>query len=90
LVYQVDIVEYGGWTDWTNGGYASDDGDLEFGFGWRCPGQSVVDIECRTTDGVDWTLTGEDLRCDDAAMLCYHNQQDDGVCEDYEVRFLCG
>lgn len=50
-----------------------------------------VEIECRTSTGVDWTQTGEVVTCSDRiGLTCINSEQPAGeVCSDYEVRFRC-
>ena len=58
-----------------------------------CNGHRPVDIQCRTnTTGAPWWEAGEYLQVPcfpDSGLYCYDATQDDGICENYEVRYLC-
>jgi hypothetical protein len=53
-------------------------------------------IECRTTKGVSYEITGQNVTCDvNKGFYCRNADNEGGTwfsasCEDYEVRFYCG
>jgi hypothetical protein len=81
------------WTPWMNRDAPSGNGDGEHLGALRMEGRRVcenpIGVQCRRTDGVDHTLTGENLSCRPAGLECLNDQQPDGNCDDYEVRFAC-
>ena len=49
-----------------------------------------IGIQCQTTSGVNWTQTGEVYTCDiPGGGICRVQDQPDGACFDYEVRYQC-
>ncbi|CAN7977435.1 unnamed protein product [Ixodes persulcatus] len=56
-----------------------------------CGPRSVVDIECRvTSSGVAAMKAGQSVTCElPRGLACYHRDQANGTCLDYEVRLLC-
>ena len=90
MKYFVDIIDYGGWTAWLNRDSPGGTGDWEHRTGHIGVCSSPQDIQCRTTGGLNWTLTGEVVTCTpDYGLQCVNAQQTDNYCENYEVRFLC-
>jgi hypothetical protein len=89
-VYWTDWLDRdnpGGVGDWeTIGAFLNDNPPVQI-----CGGNDPVGIKCRTLDGTDWQATGEaDLICDPSyGFRCKNEDQPDGRCEDYEVRFQC-
>jgi len=86
----------GTWTAWLNRDDPSATGDWETLSDFVSAGQVCANptaIECRTTTGLDWASTGEVYSCSVSASIpggvCVNNDQPDGQCLDYEVRFLC-
>lgn len=81
------------WTPWLERDIPGGQGDYEtladfLAAGLACP--NPIGIECQTTSGVDWTLTGDVYTCDPAiGGVCVNADQPDGACENYQVRFLC-
>ncbi|KAM7301526.1 hemocytin [Ixodes scapularis] len=87
-----------GWTPWLNPpAKASGDfallGDPKFAslYSGYCGPRSVVDIECRVTpSGVAAMKAGQSVTCElPRGLACYHRDQTEGTCLDYEVRLLC-
>ncbi|WP_309895088.1 hypothetical protein [Archangium sp.] len=86
----------GTWTAWLNRDAPSATGDWETLTDFISAGQVCANptaIECRTTTGLDWATTGEVYSCSVSASIpggvCVNDDQPDGQCLDYEVRFLC-
>lgn len=79
------------WTQWFNRDDPSGNGDGEHrGLMTGVPCQNPVKAECRrVSDGVDFSLTGEIVRCTTDGAECLNSQQSDGNCDDYEIRFAC-
>jgi hypothetical protein len=84
-------VQGGTWTSWLNRDAPSGDGDYETRVDFVPPVcANPIGIQCQTTAGVDWTLTGEVYSCTPASGgICVHANQPDRSCMDYRVRFLC-
>lgn len=56
-----------------------------------CTGKEIIGIQCQTTEGVDYSETGEIYTCNtDVGGVCINKNQPDGKCNDYQVRFFCG
>ena len=84
----------GEWTPWLNRDAPGGSGDYEtlrdfVAAGQACPTPRA--IECRTTDGRDWTTVNQRYTCDEAqGGICRNaDQARGGRCLDYQVRFLC-
>ncbi|KAK7090904.1 hypothetical protein V1264_010643 [Littorina saxatilis] len=92
------------WTQWFNSDSPRDgEGDFETTDSIKktdkiCRyGQAVVQSQCRlagTNDSFDFTTTAfvnDRLlqACSSYGLICLNTQQASGLCEDYEVRFLC-
>jgi hypothetical protein len=81
------------WSPWMNRDDPSGNGDGEHLGALRAEGHQVcenpIGVQCRRTDGVDYTLTGENVTCRPAGGECLNSQQSDGNCDDYQVRFAC-
>jgi len=84
------------WTGWLDRDNASGNGDYEtridFLYWGQLPATCTAPggVECQTTGGMDWTLTGEVYTCNTSVGgACTNSQQPDGYCMDYRVRFLC-
>jgi pimeloyl-ACP methyl ester carboxylesterase len=79
------------WTPWFDRDDPSGNGDGEHrGLMTGIPCQNPVKADCRRVrDGVDFSLTGEIVRCTTDGAECLNSQQPDGVCDDYEIRFAC-
>jgi Mucin-2 protein WxxW repeating region len=80
------------WTPWLNRDLPSGAGDFEtrVDFGSQVPCSNPLAIQCQTIAGVDWTLAGEVYSCTPSVGgFCRNNEQPDGTCMDYQVRFLC-
>jgi len=89
-----------GWTSWMNGHSpsGSSEGDEESLTSLRkdftfCPTSDITAIECRdVATGKTATQMGQvNVICDTnySGLKCFNNDQPDGKCLDYEVRFLC-
>ncbi len=90
MEYFIDIIEYPGWTEWFDRDNPGGSGDWETLSDFEEICDTPVDIDCETTSGVNWTLTGETLICNTTSgLICRNSDQADGSCEDYRVRFLC-
>jgi len=49
-----------------------------------------VGVECTTLNGVKSSLTGETVTCTpQTGFICKNAEQQDGICQDYKVRFCC-
>lgn len=81
------------WTPWMNRDAPSGNGDGEHLNLLRQEGRSVcrnpIGVQCRRVDGLDYTQTGEKVSCQPGGFECINDQQPDGNCGDYEVRFAC-
>jgi microsomal dipeptidase-like Zn-dependent dipeptidase len=81
------------WTAWLNRDGPSGSGDWETVSEFITAGQvcsNPMGIQCQSTSGVDWTQTGEIYTCTAAAGgICRAQDQADGYCLDYRVRFRC-
>ena len=79
------------WTAWMNRDNPSGNGDGEhLGLMMGVPCKAPLTAECRrASDGVDWSRTGEVVRCSANGSECLNAEQPDGTCDDYEVRFAC-
>jgi hypothetical protein len=81
------------WTPWLNRDHPAGVGDYETLKDFlkeekACP--APLAIECRTVRGMDWNQAGQSYICDPAVGgVCRNSEQESGLCEDYEVRFLC-
>lgn len=84
-------VSSGTWTAWLNRDAPSGNGDYETRADFvPAVCASPLAIQCQTTAGVDWTLTGEVYSCTPSVGgVCINANQPDGSCMDYRVRFLC-
>jgi hypothetical protein len=94
IILYVGIDPPRGWTVWLNfdgPGGVGDFETLETAVRQRgvCPEPTA--IQCRATDGRDWTATGQVYTCDrQTGGVCRNDQQRRGEdCLDYEVRYLC-
>ena len=80
-------------TAWLNRDGPSGSGDWETVSEFITAGQvcsNPMGIQCQSTSGVDWTQTGEIYTCTAAAGgICRAQDQADGYCLDYRVRFRC-
>ena len=87
--YESCIV--GGWTGWLNrdGPLGSGDWETLADFADVCDEPQA--IQCRVRNGPYWTQsTDTDVVCErDVGLVCRRSDQEDGHCEDYEVRFFC-
>jgi len=87
-----------GWTKWYDRDNPNGNGDFENLRYQRNenPGKicnNPTKVECRTTTGLDYTQTGENVVCGlgENDQRCINTDQSDGKCDyDYEVRFYCG
>jgi hypothetical protein len=83
----------GTWTSWLDRDIPSGTGDWEtlvefVNAGQACP--NPIDIQCQTVDGIDWTQTGQVYTCNASwGGICVNDDQPNGTCLDYRVRFLC-
>lgn len=82
------------WTPWLNRDNAGGSGDWELLSDFVAAGQvcaTPLAVECQTTSGVDWTLTGQVYSCSVAADggVCKNADNGPAGCLDYQVRFLC-
>jgi microsomal dipeptidase-like Zn-dependent dipeptidase len=81
------------WTSWLNRDGSSGSGDWETLSEFVAANQSCsnpIGIQCKTTSGVDWTQSGEVYTCSaSAGGICRAQDQSDGYCLDYQVRFRC-
>jgi microsomal dipeptidase-like Zn-dependent dipeptidase len=81
------------WTAWLNRDGPSGTGDWETLNEFSIAGQvcsNPIGIQCQTTSGVDWAQTGEVYTCNvSAGGICRVQDQPDGLCLDYRVRFSC-
>ena len=78
------------WTEWKDRDNPSGSGDWETLSSFPDVCDAPIDIECQTTAGLDWTATGEVVRCEpQVGLVCKNVDQSDSYCEDYKVRFLC-
>lgn len=89
------VESSGYWTFWFDRDDPTGNGDAESLSAFVAEGFPVcsepVMVECRTAaDHVDWRQTGERLVCrPERGAFCLNEEQADGLCEDYEVRFFC-
>ena len=91
----VDILN-APWTAWLNRDGPGGSGDYETIHDFVNSGQldpscaNPIHVECQTTSGTDWRLTGETYFCDtNSGGVCRNSQQSDGSCQNYQVRFKC-
>lgn len=84
------------WTGWLDRDNPSGSGDYETRTDFLSSGQLPTTctapggIECQTTSGTDWSLTGEVYTCNTSVGgACRNSQQPDFFCLDYRARFLC-
>ena len=82
------------WTPWLNRDRPSGRGDYEMVVDFQQQGQICQEpksIQCQTSDGRDWTATGQVYTCDvNRGGVCVNAQQTSGKpCLDYRVRFCC-
>ncbi|WP_146209552.1 hypothetical protein [Vitiosangium sp. GDMCC 1.1324] len=82
------------WTQWISRDDAGGYGDFETLAAIQSEGYAVcsnpIAIECRTISGVPWNSTGQVYSCSlPTGGYCYNAQQSNGMCQDYQVRFLC-
>ena len=81
------------WTKWLNRDRPGGKGDYETVAGHVEDGNACENptaIQCRSTDGKNWTATGEKYYCEESlGGRCVNAEQPDGQCQDYEVRFKC-
>ena len=55
-----------------------------------CPGGQLVEIECQTTDGIEYYSSGEVATCDlNTGMVCNNADNFPIPCSDYQVRYRC-
>lgn len=82
-----------GWTGWLDRDDPSGLGDYETLTDFINAGQTCanpIGIECQTTSGVPAGSTGEVVWCKGLeGGYCRNNEQPDGYCLDYRVRFYC-
>lgn len=81
----------GGWTEWLDRDNASGTGDWELLSEFPSVCDEPVAIQCRAKSGTYFTQTSDQVvTCErDIGLICKNNEQLDGYCEDYEVRFYC-
>lgn len=80
----------GTWTQWGNRDDPSGSGDWELRTDMPFPVCAApTGVQCQTLNGIDWTQTGEVVSCDTGGFVCQNDNQPDGACQDYMVRFLC-
>ncbi len=85
-----------GWTQWYDRDDSSGTGDWEDLTSLRStyPGQicdSPSQVECQTTTGIDYILTGQNVTCNvKEGFYCYSAYNPSEECLDYKVRFYCG
>jgi Mucin-2 protein WxxW repeating region len=96
LVLSLGLVS-AGWTDWYNRDSPGASGDYETVKDFIkegkniCQGEEITGIECQTRDGRDYSETEDKMTCrKDVGSVCRNADQEDGRCENYQVRFLCG
>jgi hypothetical protein len=81
------------WTPWLNRDDPSGIGDYETLADFVAAGKACSNptgIECQTKGGTDWTQTGEVYTCNTTiGGYCVNQDQRDGGCQNYRVRFLC-
>jgi hypothetical protein len=93
VILYVGIDPPRAWTPWYDFDNPSGVGDFEnletAVQQGACP--DPVQIECRATDGRDWSATGQVYNCNlETGGACVNAAQRPGeMCLDYEVRFLC-
>lgn len=92
--FKLNSAAVGTWTSWFDRDAPSGNGDFETLQDLTNDGYPVcanpLGIQCQTLNGVDWTQTGEVYTCTPSqGGFCVNNQQPDGSCLDYHVRFLC-
>jgi hypothetical protein len=91
---RVEPASGGQWTGWLNRDNPLDSADWEglSEFGGAVPCAMPIAIECRTTDGRDWSAAGQRYTCSlegpNPGGICV-NSENPGGCLDYEVRFRC-
>ena len=55
-----------------------------------CPGGQLVEIECQTTDGIEYYSSGEIATCDlNTGMVCNNADNFPIPCSDYQVKYRC-
>ncbi len=81
------------WTSWLNRDAPGGAGDYETRADFTpvpCNGVMPLTMQCQTLAGVDWSQTGETYSCSlPTGGVCKNADQPDGMCQDYQVRFLC-
>ncbi|KAM9812830.1 cartilage intermediate layer protein 2-like isoform X2 [Syngnathus typhle] len=83
-------------TPWYNQDYSGESGDYEMldMISAANPGEICdlpLGIEVQTVDGKPYTSTGETIAVMDTetGFICKNDDQKDGGCSDYKVRFIC-
>jgi hypothetical protein len=81
------------WSSWMDRDDAGGTGDWETLSDFRAEGHGqcdeIVAVECQTVSGLSATTTGEIIQCTNSGLVCKNDEQNDGFCEDYRVRFQC-
>jgi len=55
-----------------------------------CPGGTVTQVDCQTSDGIEYFSSGEILTCDVTNGLVCNNVDNFPVpCSDYKIRYQC-
>ncbi len=82
------------WSPWLNRDTPGGSGDFEtvtdFQKAGKMPCRNPVKIDCKTTSGVAWNLTGQVYECSQTqGGICRNSAQKGRKCKDYKVRFCC-
>ncbi len=87
---------FAGWTQWYDRDFPSGNGDYETLHDLidENPGSDLCDIptgiECRETNGNSLSYSSEKVTCaTSVGLVCVNQEQPDGECNNYKVRFLC-
>ncbi len=87
---------FGGWTQWFDRDNPSGTGDWETlrDLLREYPNSGLCEvptgIECREVNGDPLSTANENVTCETSTgLICRNDDQDDGYCQDYMVRFLC-
>ncbi|XP_025095657.1 mucin-5AC-like [Pomacea canaliculata] len=84
-----------GWSAWINNDSPdTGDGDVEKMTSQQlsqfCPGGRVTQVDCRTTEDIEYFSSGEMLTCTvDGGLVCNNADNDPIPCSDYKIRYEC-